>query len=163
MKHLRLASVFLGVVDCLLVGCRATPSGKLEGTCIHWVKHNITIGGSRDVNLIETTPETVNEGKRIFAFYCVVCHGRDGQNTGVPFANRMAPSVPNLNSAEVQSYNDGQLRWIIENGIKPSGMPASKELLSDREIWTLVVYLRHLPPKGSLGEPRTYSEEEYAR
>ena len=39
----------------------------------------------------------------------------------------------------------------------------SRELLSEREIWTLVVYLRHLPPKGSLGEPRAYSEDEYAR
>jgi hypothetical protein len=42
-------------------------------------------------------------------------------------------------------------------------MPASKGLLSDREIWTVVVYLRNLPPAGTLGEPRAYSEEEYAK
>jgi mono/diheme cytochrome c family protein len=75
----------------------------------------------------------------------------------------MSPAVPNLRSMEVQSYDDGQLRWIIENGIRPSGMPASRGILSDQEIWTLVVYLRHLPPAGSLGEPRVYSEEEYGK
>lgn len=163
MKQFPAAYVCFGLGCSVLAGCRATPSGRLEGTCIQWVKHNITVRGSSDVNPIRTTPIAVKEGMRIFAFYCVVCHGRDGQNTGVPFADRMAPSVPNLSSPEVQSYNDGQLKWIIENGLKPSGMPASKELLSDREIWTLVVYLRHLPPEGSLGEPRVYSEEEYAR
>jgi mono/diheme cytochrome c family protein len=148
---------------CLLLGCRATPSGRLESSSIQWVKHHITIKGERDVNPIRSTPKAVDEGRRIFAFYCVVCHGRDGQNTGVPFADRMSPAVPNLHSPGVQSYSDGQLRWIIENGIGPSGMPASKGLLSDREIWTVVVYLRNLPPAGTLGEPRAYSEEEYAK
>jgi hypothetical protein len=38
-------------------------------------------------------------------------------------------------------------------------MPASKGILNDEEIWTLVYYIRHLPPKGSLGEPKVYSGE----
>ena len=56
----------------------------------------------------------------------MVCHGLDGQNTGVPFATTVSPPVPSLASAEVQAYTDGQLKWIIENGIYPSGMPPSK-------------------------------------
>ncbi len=87
----------------------------------------------------------------------MVCHGLDGQNTGVPFADRMSPPVPPLNSTAVQKYTDGQLKWIIDNGIFPSGMPASKGILSDDEIWQIVDYIRHLPPKGSLGEPPVYN------
>jgi mono/diheme cytochrome c family protein len=75
----------------------------------------------------------------------------------------MSPAIPPLNSSMVQSYDDGQLKWIIENGIRPSGMPASKGILSDRDMWSIVVYLRHLPPAGSLGQPRAYSEDEYAK
>jgi mono/diheme cytochrome c family protein len=52
---------------------------------------------------------------------------------------------------------------VISNGIFPSGMPASKDILSEEEIWSIVVYLRHLPPKGSLGEPAAYSDEEVNR
>jgi hypothetical protein len=43
---------------------------------------------------------------------------------------------------------------IIDNGISPSGMPASKGILSDEETWQLVLFIRHLPRAGSLNEPR---------
>jgi mono/diheme cytochrome c family protein len=49
------------------------------------------------------------------------------------------------------------LKWVIDYGISPSGMPGSKGMLSDDEIWSIVAYLRHLPPAGSLGEPEMYS------
>jgi mono/diheme cytochrome c family protein len=68
----------------------------------------------------------------------------------------MSPPVPSLNEPRVQAYSDAQLKSVIDNGIFPSGMPASKGTLSDDEIWQIVVYLRHLPPKGSLGEPAVY-------
>jgi len=71
--------------------------------------------------------------------------------------------VPPLNSPSVQKYTDGQLHWIIKNGISPSGMLAAKGILNDDEIWSLVSYIRHLPPKGNLGEPRVYSEDADAR
>jgi mono/diheme cytochrome c family protein len=130
---------------------------------MQWTKHNITVGGKNDKNPIKVTAENIESGKQTFGFYCVVCHGRDGQNTGVPFAKSMSPPLPSLASGDVQRYTDGQLKWIIENGISPSGMPASKGILSDDDIWTIVIYLRNLPPAGSLGEPRAYSGEEYAK
>jgi len=90
----------------------------------------------------------------------MVCHGLDGQNTGVPFSDKMSPPVPALNLPSVQSYSDGQLHWIIQNGVSPSGMPASKDVFRDDEIWQLVLYIRHLPAKGSLGEPAVYGGEQ---
>jgi mono/diheme cytochrome c family protein len=70
----------------------------------------------------------------------------------------MSPPVPSLASAEVQQYSDGQLKWIIDNGIWPSGMPGSKDMLSNDEIWSIVTFIRHLPKAGSLGEPEMYSQ-----
>src|SRR4029077_9294525 len=55
---------------------------------------------------------------------------------------------------------DGQLKWIIENGINPSGMPAWNGILSHEEMWNIVRFLRHLPVKGSLGIPNIYKEEQ---
>jgi hypothetical protein len=49
----------------------------------------------------------------------------------VPFAQKFPPPIPSLSSADVQDYKDGQLKWIIENGINPSGMPSWKGILSD--------------------------------
>jgi mono/diheme cytochrome c family protein len=151
-------------ITCLsLAGCKVTQPGTLETTVIDWGKHNITIGGSHVGNPVSATPANIEAGKRIFGYYCVVCHGRDGQNTGVPFAANMSPPIPPLTSPEVQRYTDGQLRSIIENGIEPSGMPASEGILNSDEIWHIVLYLRHLPPAGSLGDPKAYSGDEFGK
>jgi mono/diheme cytochrome c family protein len=116
---------------------------------LQWAKHHVTISGKGEKNPVNVSAENIESGKRIFSYYCVVCHGRDGQNTGVPFAAGTSPPIPSLASADVQRYSDGQLRWIIENGISPSGMPASNGTLNNDETWHVVVYLRHLPPAGA--------------
>ena len=143
-----------------LSGCRVSTPGRAESGLAEWTKKHVTVQGKDDRNPLPDSAQTLKAGKEAFGHYCIVCHGLDGQNTGVPFAEKLSPPVPSLASKEVQGYNDGQLKWIIENGIAPSGMPASRGILNDDEMWSIVVYLRHLPPAGSLGEPRFYSGEE---
>jgi mono/diheme cytochrome c family protein len=144
----------------VLASCRVTQPGRAESGMLQWLKLHVTVRGKSDRNPRANTDEIAKEGRDTFGHYCIVCHGLDAQNTGVPFASSLSPPVPSLASKEVQSYSDGQLKWIIENGISPSGMPASRGILSDEEMWSIVVYLRHLPPAGSLGEPKVYSGEE---
>jgi mono/diheme cytochrome c family protein len=139
-------------------GCKATAPTPLEARIVTVAKHDVFVGGKKQKNPLPATPDVIAEGKDAFSHYCVACHGMDGQNTGVPFLEHMSPPVPSLASREVQSYTDGQLKWVIENGIWPSGMPGSKGTLSDEEIWSIVVFIRHLPPAGSLGEPPMYSQ-----
>ena len=142
-----------------LTGCKVSRPGSFERAVAKQVKQKITVRGKDDVNFVPATAENIKGGQQAFSHYCMVCHGLDGQNTGVPFADRMSPPVPLLSSPEVQAYKDGQLKWIIDNGIYPSGMPASKGILNDEEIWMIVHYIRHLPAKGSLGEPAVYTGE----
>jgi mono/diheme cytochrome c family protein len=145
------------ILLAVLTGCRATPPGKLETTTITFAKHHFFIGNKKQRNPLADAPTTLADGKEAFSHYCVACHGMDGQNTGVPFADHISPPIPSLASSEVQSYTDGQLKWILDNGISPSGMPGSKGTLSDDELWSIVVYLRHLPPLGSQGIPELYT------
>jgi mono/diheme cytochrome c family protein len=140
----------------VLAGCQVRAPGSIETSFIDGAKRRITVGGSSDVNPLPASTQNIRAGQRNFAAYCMVCHGLDGQNTGVPFADKMSPPVPLLNSRAVQAYTDGQLHWIIKNGISPSGMPAARDIFHDEEIWQLVLYIRHLPPKGSLAEPKVY-------
>ena len=141
----------------LMAGCAVSAPGRVETSIITGVKHRLTVRGKSERNPLPDNHETVAAGQRVFGYYCVSCHGLDGQNTGVPFADRMSPPVPPLTSKPVQDYSDGQLKWIIQHGISPSGMPASQAILNDDEVWQIVRYLRHLPAKGSLGEPKAYS------
>ena len=152
----RLKLMGLGTAMLIVAGCRVSAPGKGENSFMNGIKHRITVGGRNDRSPLGHGPDVVEEGKTAFGAYCIVCHGLDGQNTGVPFAAQMSPPVSSLASKQVQDYRDGQLKWIIENGLSPSGMPASRGILSDEEMWSIVVYIRHLPAAGSLGEPAVY-------
>ncbi len=160
MKKFRQVQILVRGAEAVLLlalaGCQARQPGTIETALANNVKQKITVGGRADRNPFPATEDNIHAGKVNFSNYCMVCHGLDGQNTGVPFADRMSPPVPPLNSPAVQGYSDGQLKWIIDNGIFPSGMPGSKGILNDDEIWQIVVYVRHLPAKGSLGEPAVY-------
>jgi cytochrome c553 len=141
-----------------LAGCKARPPRHFETATMNFVKHRIFIGNRKQRNPLPFSPGALADGKEAFGHYCVACHGMDGQNTGVPFVDHMSPPIPSLASPEVQSYSDGQLKWIVDNGIWPSGMPGSKGTLSDDELWSIVMYLRHLPAAGSQGVPAMYTQ-----
>lgn len=152
---MRPAALFL--LGLCLAGCKADPPGNLETRVMAAAKRKVLVGGKGEKNPLEPNRENIAAGREAFSHYCFACHGLDGQNTGVPFAESMSPPVPKLSSPRVQAYTDGQLKWVIQNGIWPSGMPKAEGILTDEEIWRTVLYIRNLPAEGSLGEPTMYS------
>ncbi len=155
------AALLAALLSLGMTGCKAGTPGKAKSGAMNWIKHHVTVGGKHDRNPLQANAVTIEAGKQAFGSYCVVCHGRDGQNTGVPFAGSIDPPIPLLTSKQVQDYTDGQLKRVIETGISPSGMPASRGILNDEEMWQIVIYIRHLPAAGSLGEPKAYSGDEF--
>jgi len=149
-----------GAILAFILGCGVTKPGSIESRVAKEIKSKVTIGGKDDKNPIAYSESVAKEGGDHFQHHCQICHGLDGQNTGVPFAEQMSPPVADLASKDVQEYADGQLKWIIQNGIAPSGMPAWKGILDDDEMWKIVHYMRHLPPKGSLGAPAIFEEKD---
>jgi mono/diheme cytochrome c family protein len=143
----------------LLPGCKASAPGTVESDAAIALK-KITIGGKDWKNPVPDNEAAVKTGAEHFQHHCQVCHGLDGHNTGVPFAPKMSPPVIDLGEKDVQQYSDGQLKWIIENGIRFTGMPGWRGILDDDEMWNIVRFIRHLPPKGSLGPPPVYAEAE---
>ena len=153
----QLAALAFSVTALLaLSACGVSPPGRTETALMTAIKRRLTVGGAKEQNPLPATAENIHRGQEVFSSYCAACHGLDGQATGVPFAGAMSPPIPELNSPRVQAYTDGQLKWVITNGISPSGMPAAKGILRDEEMWAIVTWLRHLPAKGSLGEPAMY-------
>jgi len=153
----RLLTGAAAIVLVGIAGCKSKSPGKLETKTMTFAKHHIFVGNKNQKNPLPDTPETRADGKEAFSHYCVACHGMDGQNTGVPFVDHISPPIPSLASPDVQSYTDGQLKSILDYGIQPSGMPGSKGTLSDDELWSIVRFLRHLPPAGSQGIPDMYT------
>ncbi len=150
MSLRRRVFILLSLLPALaLPGCRVSQPGALESAVAHVVKKDLTVGGKWVKNPLPPTNKNLVAGEDAYLRNCAMCHGADGKRTDVAFALHMSPPVPVLTSKEVQGYSDGQLKWIVENGISPSGMPAWKGILSDDEMWTVVLYLRRLPQQGT--------------
>jgi mono/diheme cytochrome c family protein len=84
---------------------------------------------------------SIEEGDKLYGIDCAMCHGSDG-HTLTDSGRWMYPRASDLTSPAVQGYSDGELFWIVKNGIRLSGMPAFARVESDEHIWDLVHYLR---------------------
>jgi mono/diheme cytochrome c family protein len=83
-------------------------------------------------------------GASQYGLDCNICHGVDGHAQTAP-GRWMYPRTTDLTSKEVQSYSDQELFWIINNGIRFTGMPGFGKVETADNIWGLVNYVRALP------------------
>jgi mono/diheme cytochrome c family protein len=103
-------------------------------------------------NPVANSPEVLREGRLHFADHCTICHGNDGSGDTM-MGRGMYPKPPDLRAAQTQSRSDGEIFWIIENGVRLTGMPAfgdssvegSGEHVNPEDSWKLVHFIRHLP------------------
>lgn len=97
-------------------------------------------------NPVPASAENIQAGMEHFADHCATCHANDGGGDTM-FGRGLYPKPPDLRKAETQNKSDGELYYIIENGVRLSGMPAFGEHPGtvDEDTWKLVVFIRHLP------------------
>jgi mono/diheme cytochrome c family protein len=96
-------------------------------------------------NPMQATPELLVEARRHFADHCAVCHGNDGSGA-TEMGQKLYPRVPDMRSAGTQNLTDGELFYIIENGVRFTGMPAwGTGGADDHDTWHLVLFIRQLP------------------
>lgn len=87
---------------------------------------------------------SVENGGEHYGLQCSVCHADDGRGQRVP-GQWEYPRAADLTSKQVQGYSDQELFWIIQNGIRFTGMPAFEKVETPDHIWDLVNYIRTLP------------------
>jgi mono/diheme cytochrome c family protein len=96
-------------------------------------------------NPVPNSPEVLKKAMLHFADHCATCHGNDGSGR-TEMGRNMYPKVPDMRKPDTQNLSDGELYYIIENGIRLTGMPAWGEGGdNDQETWELVRFIRHLP------------------
>jgi mono/diheme cytochrome c family protein len=97
-------------------------------------------------NPVTLTPELLNEARAHWADHCAACHANDGSGD-VPMGRNMYPPAPDMRKAETQQMTDGELFYIIQNGVRLTGMPAwgGSGGHDEEDSWKLVYFIRHLP------------------
>lgn len=95
-------------------------------------------------NPIPVSPAVLAEGRAHFADHCAICHGNNGRGQTM-LGSGLYPKPPDLRTKDTQEMADGELFYVIENGIRLSGMPSFGGEHSADESWKLVDFIRHLP------------------
>ena len=98
-------------------------------------------------NPLAATSEGGRQGREAFLTQCAACHGIDGSGR-TPVGQNLYPKVPDLRSDATQSLSDGELHYIIENGVQLTGMPAwsRPHQESSGDSWKFVLFTRSLRP-----------------
>jgi mono/diheme cytochrome c family protein len=96
-------------------------------------------------NPVPDTPETLQEARAHWADHCASCHGNDGKGQ-TEMGPRLYPPAPDMTAQTTQRLSDGELFYIIQNGIRLTGMPGwGAAHTGEEDSWKLVRFIRHLP------------------
>jgi mono/diheme cytochrome c family protein len=147
-------------------GCTAHQKPSTVETLLANAAKNVVIPFEATTmpNPFTATPQVLDQGFELYQQNCAVCHGADG-HAQTTLGQGMYPPAMDLASPHVQHWNDSEMFWLIQNGVRLTGMPSCKGSVSNDDTWKLVVFMRHLSrlaePAGapaSPERPRTHDE-----
>jgi len=124
---------------------RAQPS-VLEKMAAQTARALALPSGAREKkNPVVNSKEVLADGKAHWADHCAFCHANDGSGQ-TEMGRGMYPPPPDMRKEPTQQLTDGELFYIIENGIRLTGMPAwGSSEPAGQDSWKLVHFIRHLP------------------
>ncbi len=137
------------VIGLFLLFAAACPAGKkpskLETSLANMAKDVvIPLEAESLKNPLPNSDEVIHEGQAFYAMSCSICHGADGHAV-TELGRMMYPPAMDLTSPHVQHWSDAELYWIIQNGVRLTGMPAWKTTLSPTDTWKVVHFIRAIP------------------
>jgi mono/diheme cytochrome c family protein len=137
-----------GLVYLRSTGLSARPEpGLVEATTARTLRRfSIPPGARARANPVPASPEAVADGMAHFADHCATCHANDGSGD-TEMGRGLFPRAMDMRLPAIQELSDGELFYVIENGIRFTGMPAWGTGTADGEesSWRLVHFLRRLP------------------
>ena len=101
-------------------------------------------------NPLHPTEDNLIAGMKTYQQNCAGCHG-DTRQSHTAFGDAFYPRAPQF-AEDAPDMPENQDFYIIQHGIRLSGMPAWKQALNDQEIWQVTTFLSHmdkLPPRVS--------------
>ncbi len=157
-RVLIIASVVTAV--SLVSGCPAgkQPS-KVETLLANMAKDVvIPIEAQSMKNPLPASGEVIQQGKEIYVQSCALCHGADGHGR-TDLGRGMYPPAMDLTSPHVQNWTDAELFWIIQNGVRLTGMPSWRATISQTDSWKLVHFVHNLPRLNEMAAARRKEAE----
>jgi mono/diheme cytochrome c family protein len=153
MKPL-LAAILLLLVICVVGaaflmrgGFRANATPSSAEALVARTVRNLSIPGeeSRLKNPFEKNSDATRQGRVLFLNRCAVCHGPDGSAQTQAGLN-LYPKAADLRAPATQNLTDGELHYIVQNGVRFTGMPAlgNAHTQTSDDSWKFVLFIRSI-------------------
>jgi mono/diheme cytochrome c family protein len=104
----------------------------------------IPADASRRVNPLARNASAWLDGGKPFQEHCAIYHGEDGAGKS-EIGKNLYPKAPDMRHAATQELSDGELYFVIMNGVRYTGMPAWEGENTPEETWKLVSFIRRMP------------------
>jgi cytochrome c553 len=146
------ATLFIGAAVFVLSGTYNIAAGRDHLSVTTWL---LEVVRDRSIAVRTTSidtpdlddPDLIELGARHYRAACTFCHGTPGTAKN-PVVAQMLPAPPDL-SLSSRRYTPEELYWIIENGLKYTGMPAWPVENRGDEVWATVAFIMDLNKNGS--------------
>ena len=150
LKHKLMLGVISAMLGALLAGCSADKHPSQAETSLANAAKDVTIPleAGKKTNPLPQTDAVVSQGQEVFLGSCAQCHGPDGRGDS-NIGRNMDPPAMDLSSPHVQHWSDAELFWIIQNGVRLTGMPSWRSSISDNDTWELARFIHNLPRLGA--------------
>ncbi len=144
LAALAVAGALVLAAGIMSVSATVPPSDLERKLATFAVNRSVARRAPKVANPVAATPETLAAGLTHYRSMCVTCHGASGVDPSA-IGEGLNPPAPDLTMPSVQGRTDGELFWLIQNGVRMTGMPAFGPSHDEKDLWTLVTFLRHLP------------------
>jgi mono/diheme cytochrome c family protein len=156
-----LLGILLTIAAILVAGIFIAETGRVDmradQTPPQWERR--LAGGAMDASVDRYAPKATNPlqastdnlvaGATVYEEHCAMCHGDPARPTS-PVGRSLYPRAPQFVS-DAADMGDSDNYYITEHGVRWTGMPAWKSVLSDKDIWEVVTFIGHmgnLPPEA---------------
>jgi mono/diheme cytochrome c family protein len=98
-----------------------------------------------------TLTASEQRGANLYAYYCAVCHGKNGEGDGFNSSQLSTPPANHADTALMSTLTDADIEKVIKGGGPALGrspqMPPWGRVLTDRDVADLVAFIRMLSKK----------------
>jgi mono/diheme cytochrome c family protein len=98
-------------------------------------------GTNAGSNPVASDDRTLEQAREAYTGSCSQCHGGLGDGRGA-YGQTTFPPATDLTSTSTRSLSDGQLFYIVKNGLGFTAMPAYSSQYSDQQLWGFVTFIR---------------------
>jgi mono/diheme cytochrome c family protein len=145
LKHKLILGLMSAMLGALFAGCTADKHPSPGETNLANAAKDVVIPleAGKKTNPLPETNEVVSQGQEVFLGNCAQCHGPNGRGDA-NIGRSMDPPAMDLSSPHVQHWSDAELFWIIQNGVRLTGMPSWRSSISENETWQLARFIHNL-------------------